>query len=152
LRLGTDTEIQRKCEGVVYDAEMISIADLRAIAEARMEDAKVLAANGRTDGAAYLCGYAVELALKARICSTLNWNGFPETRGEFENFSNFKTHKLDVLLALSGHEQRIKAGYFDDWSAIAKWDPEVRYRVVGQTSAEQVSLIIEAVENLLGTL
>jgi hypothetical protein len=131
---------------------MISIADLRAIAEARLEDARVLAANRRTDGAAYLCGYAVELALKARICSTLNWSGFPETRGEFENFSNFKTHKLDVLLALSGHEQRIKAGHFDDWSAIAKWDPEVRYRVVGQTTAEQVALIIEAVENLLGTL
>ena len=49
---------------------MISIADLRAIAVARLDDAKALSANGRADGAAYVCGYAIELALKARICAT----------------------------------------------------------------------------------
>lgn len=57
---------------------MISAVDLRVIAGARLEDAKVLAANGRSDGAAYVCGYAIELALKARIADTLNWKGFPE--------------------------------------------------------------------------
>ena len=100
---------------------MISVADLRAIAEARLEDAKVLAASGRFDGAAYVCGYVIELALKARICTTLNWQGFPEKRSEFENFASFKTHKLDVLLALSGQEQRIKIDHFTEWSSVATW-------------------------------
>lgn len=65
---------------------MISVDDLRAIAKARLEDAAVLAGKQRLDGARYLCGYAVELTLKARICATLNWSGFPETRSEFEDF------------------------------------------------------------------
>jgi len=35
-----------------------------------------------SDGATYLCGYAVEVALKFRICLTLNWPEFPSTGGE----------------------------------------------------------------------
>ena len=136
----------------MYDDAMISIADLRAIAMARLEDAKVLSLNGRADGAAYVCGYAIELALKARICTTLSWSGFPETRSEFENFASFKTHKLDVLLALSGQEQRIKTDHFDDWSPIAKWDPEARYKTIGQTEPEQAALMVASVENLLEVL
>jgi hypothetical protein len=87
---------------------LISIEQLRAISNARLQDAIVLLENDRVDGAAYICGYAVELALKARICITLNWDGFPQTRSEFEDYSSFRTHKLDVLLMLSGQEKRIK--------------------------------------------
>lgn len=123
---------------------MISIVDLRAIADARLKDAYVLYENERTDGAGYICGYAIELALKARICSTLNWLGFPETRAEFEPFRSFKTHKLDVLLALSGQEQRVKTDHFKEWSSVANWDPEVRYRTLGQTQFEVVMMIVSA--------
>lgn len=131
---------------------MISIAVLRAISDARLEDAFVLLANDRLDGAAYLCGYAIELALKARICSTLNWKGFPETGGEFENFKSFKTHKLDVLLALSGQEQRIKTEQISGWSAISTWDPEVRYKAVGLTDRADVELMLASVRYLLDVL
>lgn len=131
---------------------MISIDDLLAIAETRLEDANVLLTNDRLDGAAYLCGYAVELALKARICRTLNWAGFPEKRSEFENLASFKTHKLDVLLSLSGQEQRIKTDNFSEWSAVATWDPEARYRAVGQADAVQVALMLVSAETLLKVL
>jgi hypothetical protein len=131
---------------------VISIADLRAIAKARLEDATLLFTNLRPDGALYLAGYAVELALKARICTTLNWTGFPEKRSEFENFSSFKTHKLDVLLALSGQEQRIKSQYLWAWSAVAVWDPEARYRPIGATAAIDVAVLLVAVEALLDAL
>lgn len=131
---------------------MISIADLRAIAEARLEDANVLLRKRRTDGAAYLCGYAVELALKARICTTLNWDGFPDTRSEFENLATFKTHKLDVLLTLSGQGQRIKATHFSEWSAVVTWNTELRYRVVGQADELQVAMMVIAAETLLKVL
>ena len=47
---------------------MILVAELDGLAAARLEDAKVLLASGRYDGAVYMCGYAVEIALKARIC------------------------------------------------------------------------------------
>ena len=131
---------------------MILVADLRAIAHARLEDAKVLFGNQRTDGAGYVCGYAVELALKARICETLGWVGFPENRREFENFASFRTHKLDVLLALSGQELRIKSDYFSEWSAVATWDPEARYRAVGEADTLQVGLMLLSAETLLRVL
>jgi len=94
--------------------------------------------NGGVDGAAYLCGYAVELALKARICITLNWEGFPQTRSEFDGFSSFKTHRLDVLLVLSGQEQRIKTEQLREWSAVVTWDPEARYKVVGHAARKRL--------------
>ena len=49
----------------------LKTAELRKIAKARLKDAEALLAAHRYDGAIYLCGYAVELALKARICQTL---------------------------------------------------------------------------------
>jgi HEPN domain-containing protein len=51
---------------------MISIADLMTIARERLTDAEVLLNAQRYDGAAYLCGYSIEIALKHKICQTLN--------------------------------------------------------------------------------
>src|SRR3972149_4648130 len=70
---------------------MLTRSELLKIAEARLKDAKVLFNSKRYDGGIYLCGYAVEVALKARICSTLRWNGYPMTSNEFKNFQSFKT-------------------------------------------------------------
>ena len=131
---------------------MIAHDDLIALAEARLEDVDILLQNDRPDVAEYLCGYVVELALKARICRTLEWPGFPETRKEFENYASFKTHKLEVLLSLSGHEQRIKANYLSEWSTVEKWDPEARYRRVGHADFLQVALMWAAATKLLKVL
>lgn len=128
---------------------MISIEQLRAISAARLQDAVVLLANDRLDSAAYLCGYAVELALKARICITLNWEGFLATRGEFEGFSSFRTHRLDMLLILSGQEQRIKAEQLREWSSVVTWDPEARYKAVGHAPREKVESMLAAVRVLV---
>jgi len=81
---------------------------LRQAARARIKDAEVLLTAKRYDGAAYICGYALELGLKARICRTLKWSGYPSTNKEFANYRSFKTHDLDVLLHLSGIEEKIK--------------------------------------------
>jgi HEPN domain-containing protein len=62
---------------------MATITELRTLARARLKDAQTLFVAKRYDAATYLCGYAVELALKARICKTLKWTGFPETNKEF---------------------------------------------------------------------
>src|SRR3989442_14934661 len=110
---------------------MISVAELDNIARARIEDAKVLLTAGRYDGATYLCGYAVEVALKARICRVLNWPEFPSTGGEFQAYRSFQTHELEVLLRLSGQEMRIKQDHFAPWNRVASWKVEARYTVVG---------------------
>jgi len=131
---------------------MITTAELQRIAEARIEDAEILCRSGRYDGAIYLCGYAVEIALKARICKTLTWKGYPSTRKEFQNYQTFKTHDLDVLLSLSNVESKVKTNLLAEWSAVATWDPEVRYKPIGSANKQDVEFMIESVKALLGVI
>lgn len=131
---------------------MIEVAELDNIAAARLEDAKTLLAAGRFDGATYLCGYAVEVSLKARICRVLNWADFPSTGGEFQAYRSFQTHELDVLLRLSGQEPRIKQNHFALWNAVAVWKSESRYNVVGSAQQGDATAMIQAAEQLLVVL
>lgn len=131
---------------------MIPVAELGRIAHARLEDAKALLAASRYDGAIYVCGYAVEVALKARICRTLNWPEFPSTRGEFQAYKSFQTHELDVLLRLSGQEQNIKQHHFAKWNAVAVWKAESRYNVVGTAQQSDAEAMIQAAETILQVL
>ena len=131
---------------------MIDTKEIKKIAKARLKDAEVLVAAKRYEGAIYLCGYAVELGLKSRICKTLKWEGFPSTKKEFERYHSFKTHNLDVLLHLAGIEDRIKTQFFADWSAVAEWDPESRYNPIGNASPAEAHLMISAAKSLLNRL
>lgn len=130
----------------------IPIKDLRTIAKARLRDADVLLKAGRFDGAFYLCGYALELGLKSRICKTLKWAGFPQTRQEFERYQSVKTHDLEVLLRFSGIEERIKRKYLSEWSVVLVWNPEKRYQSIGQSTAQQATDMLTAAKRLLKVL
>jgi hypothetical protein len=131
---------------------MIPVDELDAIAGARVEDARALLAAGRFDGATYLCGYAVEVALKARICRVLNWPEFPSTGGEFQAYRSFQTHELDVLLRLSGQEARIKQQHFALWNVVAVWKAESRYNIIGTAGQTDAMAMIEAAARLLEVL
>ena len=131
---------------------MISVAELDNIARARLEDARALLTAGRFDAATYLCGYAVEVALKARICRTLNWTEFPSAGGEFQAYRSFQTHELDILLRLSGQQARVKENHFLLWSAVAFWKAESRYNVVGTAQRPEATAMIHATEELLTVL
>ena len=122
---------------------MLTIAELRSISAARLEDAQALFNAGLYDGVVYLCGYAVELALKARICETLNWDGYPSTNREFRDYLTFRTHDLKVLLRLSGQETRILRDRPKTWRAVAIWNPELRYRLPGSTSEPEAEILLE---------
>ena len=131
---------------------MITRLDLTKIARARLRDAEVLYRSRRYDGAIYLCGYAVEIALKARICKTLAWLGYPSTGGEFQNYQSFRTHNLHVLLRLAGVEERIKTTLMTEWSAVAAWDPEARYKPIGSATRQAAELMIASARVLLRAL
>jgi len=132
---------------------MLSRDELLKIKKARLRDAEVLYRNRRYDGAIYLCGYAVEIALKARICKTLEWNsGFPETKKEFEGCNSFKTHDLEALLHLSGIETKIKSNYLADWSTVATWNPESRYKAIGSANKVNTKIMIDSVKVLVGVI
>lgn len=51
--------------------------ELQDLAEIRLQEAKVLFEKEFYDGARYLAGYVIELALKARICKILDLDQYP---------------------------------------------------------------------------
>lgn len=131
---------------------MIPKNELRKIARARLRDAEVLYDSRRYDSAIYLCGYAIEAALKARICRTLKWTGFPSTRGEFQSYQSFRTHDLRVLLNLSGIKAKMEAQYILEWSVISTWNPEIRYAFIGTAGKNDALNMIGAAKTLLKVL
>jgi HEPN domain-containing protein len=126
--------------------------ELRRIARARLADAEALFQAGRYDGAAYLGGYVVEMALKARICRTLNWLEFPESRSEFEGLTSLRTHDLNVLLRLSNREVIIRGTRLAEWTIMETWSPEYRYFPVGTTGIAEARTMLDAATALLRTL
>ena len=106
--------------------QLLDKTTLRANATIRLEDGQVLFANQWYDGAAYLGGYAVEFALKARVCDTLNRTTYPD------HIPGFKTHKLDTLLLLTGQETHLKQNALAEWTfVVERWTPEMRYAPAG---------------------
>ena len=131
---------------------MIATSDLRDIAKARLRDAQVLLRARRFDGAFYLCGYSVELALKSRICRTLKWSGFPQTGQEFHGLQSIKTHDLEVLLRFSGIEERVKRKHMSEWSVVLDWNPEKRYQSIGQSTQQQATDMLTCAKRLLAVI
>ena len=131
---------------------MIHVDELDSIARARLDDARALLAAGRFDASTYLCGYAIEVGLKARICRTLNWSGFPSTAGEFQAYRSFQTHDLDVLLHLSGQEARLRQDHLEIWSSVAAWTVDSRYNPIGTTPPTGATAMIRAAEEFLAVL
>jgi hypothetical protein len=121
---------------------------LRRIAKARLRDAEVLFNGRRYHGSLYLCGYAVELALKAVICRTLHWQDYLTSR----DYTTFKTHDLDVLLALTGRARFVKRRHAGHWSVVMQWKPERRYDPIGSVTRTESRSMIASTKHLLDVL
>jgi HEPN domain-containing protein len=131
---------------------MLTRQELRTIAKARLREAEGLFQAGQFEGAAYLCGYVVELALKARIARHLRWSGFPETSKEFEGIQNLRTHDLKILLRFTGLKSKIDSSYLTEWATISEWTPEFRYNRIGSTPRKKAEDMIRAAGILLGVI
>jgi HEPN domain-containing protein len=117
--------------------------ELNELALLRLREAEVLFEAGLYDGCVYLCGYVVELALKARICSILGIAEYPEHR------RHFRTHDFDELKLLSGLEQKITAtqpALLQNWSIATEWKPEWRYQPVGTYGQPEAKKVLEAIK------
>jgi hypothetical protein len=108
---------------------MPSLVDFRKVSRQHLRDARVLFKAKRYNGATYLCGYAVEIALKVRIAKTLGWATYPDSEGSKGKYRSFIRHDLEVLLELSGRESKVRSSpaLTAHWSHVSKWDPEMRY-------------------------
>jgi HEPN domain-containing protein len=122
--------------------------EIEEIVQARLIDAEVLLEASRFDGSVYLCGYAIELGLKARICRILEWNEYPTG----SKYSTFKTHDLDVLLHLTGLEDKVKLEYMTAWSIVAQWNPEARYKPIGSVNVDDAKDMLDSAKELIEQL
>ena len=122
---------------------MIPVDQILRLINHRLDDSQVLLKNRRYYGAIYVCGYALELALKYRFCKKFKLrNGFPENRVEFNSYSaqlsslplikklgDIKIHNLDILLLYSGMELTIKRIHTSEWAKTFFWTPNMRYKI-----------------------
>lgn len=110
---------------------MLDIKELRKLSKVRIKEAQLLFSHKGYDTSAYLCGYAVEFALKYRVCKCLKWKNFPNTSNEFGDFKFLKTHDYEILLQLTGKTDLVKTSLMPEWSVVVKWKPENRYNPLG---------------------
>jgi hypothetical protein len=127
---------------------MIKYEDLKLIAGTRLKEATALYKADLYDGAAYICGYVVETALKARICKNLKIKEYPDDGKEKQIFSS---HDFDRLLLLGGLQNRINLSnkrtkkLFENWSLLTNWRPERRY-TLGGYDKQAVKDLLDALE------
>lgn len=119
---------------------------LQQLARLRLREAEALYQAGLYDGCVYLAGYAVELALKARICRLLGLKNYP-----LEPAQAFKIHDLEQLTILAGLSTQIDAtknlDLFNNWSHAIKWNPEQRYEASGKYDAVTAKLLLDSIRS-----
>jgi HEPN domain-containing protein len=116
---------------------------LKTLAQLRLREAEALFENGLYDGCAYMCGYVVEIALKAKICKTLGVEEYPD-----EFMKAFRTHDFDELKLLAGMQDDPLAAadpFLENWSIVTRWEPEQRYEPQGTYDRDQASIILNAI-------
>ncbi|HKL01763.1 MAG TPA: hypothetical protein VJ943_16035, partial [Desulfotignum sp.] len=67
-------------------------------------------------------------------------------------YSTFKTHDLDVLLHLTGLEDTVKLQYMTEWSIVAQWNPEARYKPIGSVKEADAKDMLDSVKELIKLL
>jgi HEPN domain-containing protein len=131
---------------------MISRVELRRVARARLADAEALAKAGRYDGAVYLCGYAVEIGLKCRICRTLKWADFPTTAGSSSRI-RASGHTISASCCDSPDENwTSRRSSWLNGRRVKTWSPDVRYKAVGSATGPHARAMIQAAQVLLKAL
>ncbi len=122
-----------------------SQAEFQVLAEQRLVEAKALLDLEKWDGAYYLAGYAVELALKACIIKTLMvTDAFP--KGDFSK--DCYTHSIVTLVKQAKLDDALKLAqdadpeFQSNWVIAKDWNEEKRYHRINQDEAETLYVAI----------
>jgi HEPN domain-containing protein len=119
---------------------MLNMITLQQLAETRKEEAKVLLSNKKYDGAYYLSGYVVELALKACIAKGSKEYDFPDKQRALDSY----THNLNTLLKLSGLKQQYLTEINTNkklelnWAIVKEWSETSRYQKWNKNRAKSM--------------
>lgn len=111
--------------------------DFQRIAHMRLQEADVLLRSRNYSGAYYLCGYAVECALKACIAKRVKRYEFPDRRTVNLSYSH-DSEQLASVADLAGELDLQKATDPDfdlNWTVVKDWSEESRYQRTGRQRA-----------------
>jgi hypothetical protein len=109
--------------------------EFKKIATLRLKEAESLWAQEHYDGACYLAGYCLEMALKAVICRRMEKDDFFDIL-KSESVRSFKIHNLAELVILAGLQKKyedlraIDPDFRANWSFITdhiRWSEQLRY-------------------------
>jgi HEPN domain-containing protein len=120
-------------------------SDFEAVARQRIEDAKALRDTGGFAGALYMCGYAVECALKASICRHQVWEEYKLD----PDYRLMKTHSFEFLVSFCGREFEIKENVREEWAILKSWNPNWRYLTTPSVNVDAMIRATEAIMNVL---
>jgi HEPN domain-containing protein len=108
---------------------MLTKVELKALANQRLAEAKVLLVAGLWSGAYYLSGYAVELALKAVLAGRFVADAIPDKK----LVNDIYTHNLADLVRHAGLEPALNKRKADlpfaaNWEVAKAWKEDARYQ------------------------
>lgn len=121
-----------------------SRAELQAVADRKLDDARTLFDNGGYSNAFYLAGYAIECALKACIAKQV----LPETIPDKKFVNAIYTHSFNDLVGLAGLRGELRAKQDADqdfqaqWALASEWSPEVRYESVDKATTHLMLIAV----------
>lgn len=133
---------------------------LREKAKSNLKSARTLLA-GDPDNASYLAGYAIELTLKARLCTKRGWDRLPDKkefrewceRDGFDAKDRIFIHDLQTLLTLSDTEYLKRSGFTHiDWEAACNWSEQERYQPTGTADRSDIENKINETEKAVDQL
>ena len=116
--------------------------DLQQLANDRALDAEALLNTGRWSGAYYVCGYAVECALKSCIARQTNQHDFPDKTVAEKSYS----HDLIKLLDVAGLKLQLQLDTTPaanpalgvNWQYVKDWNERARYQQKTEAQARRL--------------
>src|SRR3981189_297725 len=120
----------------------IDKARLIELAEAKLEDAKLLLGAGRADNAYYLAGYAVELMLKAIVSARFRTDTLPDRAVSTQVFVHDLRKLINLALLHVKEREKADAGFQARLQIVLRWTEESRY---GQYDVDEATALIDAV-------
>jgi HEPN domain-containing protein len=114
-------------------------SEFRTLTAERLDDAVALLEAGRYACAYYVCGYAVECALKACICRMTRQDYFPP-----KDAARYYVHDLAKLLDIANlksefdKEKERDSAFSVNWAVVKDWSEESRYQGRQQQQAREL--------------
>ena len=103
--------------------------DLQKMAAERVADAAALLAAERYQAAYYLCGYAIECAVKACIARKTREFDFPDRKVVNDSYVHDLTKLLTVADLAKAHQDEVERSepFATNWFIVRNWSEASRY-------------------------